>query len=133
MSEPGFYEWTRALPDLLALVGDRIYPERLPQHHFDDPATMPAIVWLSPSSERQKMFCGTDGLKGVGYQFDFYAVDRDQCKALADAFSAQLEDYSGPMGEVNISSVSLDTEFTLPPEPNPGLYRRTQLYTIWHT
>jgi hypothetical protein len=114
------------------LLGDRIYPERLPQQHPSEPAVIPAAVFQLSGADRQAMFCATDGTIGAQYQIDIYAAEFDQIAPIARAIRRRLRDYSGPMGEARVSKVLLDNEFAVGPDPEPGLFRRTQLYTVWH-
>lgn len=144
MSEPGIYEylsgttpaknaeWDAKVAVVVTLIGDRTYPDRIPQHHFEGPRVMPCAVFQQVGGDRQKKFCGTDKLVGGQFQLDIYSPQRDDVPAIAGAIRRAMVDYSGPMGPARVSEVLLDNEFNVPPEPDPGLYRRTQLYTIWY-
>lgn len=134
MSEPSNYlsAFLADDPAVAALIGDRIYPNQVPQQHPNSLEVMPCAVFQLAGGERQAIFCGTDGTVGAQYQLDIYGTDRDEIPPIARAIRRRLRDYSGLMGEARIYKVSLDSEFDVGPEPEPGLYRRTQLYTIWH-
>lgn len=114
------------------LIGDRVYPGKIPQHHFSEPRVMPCAVTQIPSETRQVKFCETDGLVEGAVQIDSYAPERDDCHAVADAIRRAMVDYSGPMGTVKVSKVLLATQFDVGPDPDPGLYRRSQTYAVWY-
>lgn len=133
-AEPGDYlaGFLSADADVATLIADRVFPERIPQQHPDDSRVMPCAVFQLAGADRQPLFCATDGTIGAQYQVDIYATDRDEIAPVARAIRRRLRDYSGPMGSAVVSKVLLDNEFNVGPEPEPGLFRRTQLYTIWH-
>lgn len=128
--EPNLYEFLRADAAVASFIGDRIYPDRLPQQHPDDPKVMPAAVFQLAGAEYQAKFCETDGLVGGAYQMDIYGADRDEVLAAARAIRQRLSDYRGQMGAGRVSKVLLQNQFN-GLDPDPGLFRRTQLYTIW--
>lgn len=132
MSEPGLFEHLKENAGVAQAIGDRIYPDRIPQHHFEGPRVMPCAVFQLVGAARQGMFCATDKLVGGQYQIDIYSPIRDDVPVIAGAIRRAMVDYSGPMGPARVSKVFLDNEFNVPPEPDPGLYRRTQLYSIWY-
>jgi hypothetical protein len=63
-------------------------------------------------------------------QLDCYSKKYDDSVALA-ALLAALLDFSGTVGGTYFNAIRFDSEFDLF-EPEPGLYRRTLLLTIWH-
>lgn len=133
MSEPNLYEFLKADAAVTQLISDRIFPEKIPQHSFNGPRTMDCCTYQFVGDERQPKLCDTDGLVGKACQIDIYSPIRDNIAPIARAIRLRLLDYSGAMGEAMVSKVLLDNEFSTPADPEPGLFRRTQLYTIWHT
>lgn len=115
-----------------AIVGRRIFPGKIPQHHFDGAKTMPAIVTRIIDEGRQAMHCGTDGLVECVLQVDCYAPVRDDVPPLADAIRRAMVDYSGRMGDLLVSKVLLTSAFDAL-EPDPGLYGKSQTYSVWHS
>lgn len=130
MSEPSLYEFLKADAEVWHYVGDRIYPQRIEQQHPDDSQVMPCAVWQLAGAEYQAKFCETDGLVGGSYQMDIYGPDYDDVLAAARAIRLRLSDYRGQMGTGRVSKVLLQNQFN-GLDPDPGLFRRTQLYTIW--
>ena len=75
-----------------ALVGDRVYPERLP-----DDVTYPAIRFLAPISNNSAQYRSHDGAGGRTVsraQLDGYAETGTEAEALADQLVAAWDGYS---------------------------------------
>lgn len=115
-----------------ALVGRRIYPGKIPQHHFDGSKVLPGVVTRIIDESRQATHCATDGLVETLVQIDSYAPVRDDVPPLADAIRRAMVDYSGRMGDLRVSKVLLTSAFDAL-EPDPGLYGKSQTYSVWHT
>lgn len=132
MAEPNLYEFLRNVPTVAALVGDRIYPELIPQHLYTEVSRMPCVVFYRAGSDRQPMFCGTDKLVAGVYTIIAKAPHYDVAAKLAGAIRLALVDYSGPMGDAMIQNVLANAETGGNPDPEPGLFNRIETYTIWH-
>jgi hypothetical protein len=126
MSEPNFYEYLRNIPAVAAVVGSRIYPDKLPQN-----PVLPAVVYQRVGGIRQTLYCGTDGLVDGNYQLDIYGKTRATTKDASDAVFNALIDYSGMMGATIVKDCTLSTDFDSV-DPEPGLLRRTQLWDVWY-
>lgn len=119
-------------PAVLALVGQRIYRQRMPQQDAASPKAFPAVVFQRVGGSELRQMCGTSELRTASMQVDVYGTRSDDVAAVADAIRARMGDYSGVMGSVTVQRVLLDTEFDAPPEAEPGLYRRTFTFSIWY-
>lgn len=131
--EPNLKEYLASVPAVAALVGDRIYEGRIPQHVFDAREAILdcAVYQRVGSSGRGVGFCETDGLVPGAYQVDVYSMDSVRKTQVARAIRRALVDYCGPMGAVRVNRVLIETDFDSE-EPEPGLERRTQTYTVWY-
>jgi hypothetical protein len=130
--EPNFFEYLRAVPNVQALAGDRIYAGRIPQHVYDSrDRVMDCAVYTRVGGQRGITFCGSEGLVAGQYQLDIYSPDDVRFVQLARAIRRALVDYSGPMGAVEVKKVFIETDFDSQ-EAEPGLNRRTQTYTVWY-
>lgn len=130
--EPNLFEYLKNVPEVAALIADRIYEGRIPQHVFDsEQGVMNCAVYSRVGGATGVGFCGSDGLVPAQYQIDVYALDSVAKTKVARAIRRALVDYRGPMGSVPVQLVTLDNQFDSE-EPEPGLERRTQSYTIWY-
>lgn len=136
MSEPDLYAFLAIQVAVTALVTDRIYPLRIPQHHFDQAAGMPCVVFQRTGATRDSVFgepnTSNQGLVNADYQLDLYSPRYDDLAPLARALRLSLVNYVGPMGEARISAILLANDFDTTAESDPGLFRRTMLFTIWY-
>jgi hypothetical protein len=121
-----------------ALTGTRIYPLVIPQQSYDEVTRQPCVVYQMNGRGRQVRFAGTGDLVAGSVQVDAYARTYAQAQALAAALRDALMDYSGvvilpgsPQRTVTIKKCFLDREFDLMDE-EPGLYRVSQEYAVWH-
>ena len=130
--EPNLTEYLTQVPAVVALLGDRVFEGRAPQHvHDTDGSMLPYAVYQRVGGTPGVGFCGTDGLVPGQYQVDVYAADSVLKTQAARAIRRALVDYRGRMGAVTVQQVLAENEFDSQ-EPEPGLDRRTQTYTIWY-
>lgn len=131
--EPNLFEYLKSVPSVYELIEDRIYEGRIPQHVFESDARVMdcAVYQRVGGNTRGVGYCSSDALVPAGYQVDIYALDSVAKTKVARAIRRALVDYSGPMGAVRVNRVLIETEFDSE-EPEPGLERRTQTYTIWY-
>jgi len=127
--------------DVAALIADRIYPMVIPQKSREDAVRHGCLVYSRIASTRNINLCGTERLTQSTMQVDAYAATFNVAKdgragALAIARAARrcLTDFRGELGGtggVVVKDIKCDSEneFT---DPDPGLYRISQTYTIWH-
>jgi len=122
---------TRAIVQLLGTSGGQpgIYSIIRPQG-----SPLPSVLIARSQTARQNLFCGTDTLVSADIQIDSYAGD-GTCFDVAKQVRLALLGFSGAMGagspNVLVDRVFLTNEFPLT-DPDPGVIRQTQLYTIWY-
>lgn len=123
-----------------ALVAARIYPMLIPQESFKDFARHGCVVYTRVGIARMQRLCNggtTDGLLQSTVQIDSYAQRQTTANgalAIAAAVAAVLVDFRGELGGTGgdiIKTITLDSEFEFL-DPDPGLYRVSQTYTVWH-
>lgn len=132
MSDPNLYEFLRNVPAVAQLCGDRIYNQLIPQHVYEEVTGSPCVVFTRAGGARQQLFCGTDDLVQATYRLDARAPRLDDAVELARAIRLALVDYSGPMGEVAVDAVQLSDDSDIGPDPEPGLFNRSESYAIWY-
>lgn len=119
----------------LAGVGsapNRIYPIVIPQKVPRGSPVMPCVTYETRAVARQVTYCGVSGLIRTTLQLDCYAVDYNTAKEVAQAVREVLSDFRGMLGgTVSVRTASLETEFDVQ-DFEPGLYRVSQSWAIWH-
>lgn len=115
------------------IVQDRVFAQMIPQHDNAGERRIPCLVVTRLGASRQPRHCDTtDPLLGATYQVDAYAVTYETAVRAAQAARLRLTAYAGDAGAVRIQKVFLETDFDIGPDPDPGLYRRMQQYTVWY-
>lgn len=109
----------------------RIYPLVIPQHVQGSAAQQPSIVYTKDNVERQVKYVGTDSVVRVAFQIDCYAITHLAVITLAAAVRAALMDYAGVSAGVTIKASMIENEFSSV-DTEPGLFRVTQFWTVWH-
>lgn len=130
--EPDVRLFLLASPTVASLAGQRIYTGYLPQRVRNGEPQWPAVKITNPGNTREQLLCGTEQVVLGSFQVDTFAIERADALVLASAIRRRMVDYSGLMGAVMVQRVHLDTDFDGPAEPEPGLFRRTQIYSVWY-
>lgn len=128
---PNLYEFLRHNSGVAAFVGDRIYPEMIPQASQHEARKLPCIVYTTTAESRSATYCGTDRLVSAAIQVDLYTPGYDQTLQLRAAVRLALRDFRGMMGDTLVRLTRLDSSGGLV-EPEPGLFRRSQDWTFWY-
>lgn len=131
MIDEGLFAHLSADAGVAALAGSRIYPLVIPQQSFREDSRQPCVVYSRDGAQRQKLFGGTSDMVSSAFTIDSYAPTLAAAQALADAVRVALLDFSGVMGATTVRAVFLENEFELA-DLEPGLYRVSQSWTIWH-
>jgi hypothetical protein len=103
---------------ILALVGSRIYPLKLPQA-----PTLPALTYQKISGSRVTSLSGYSGLSHPRMQIDCWASTYEQVKDVAAAVVTALDAYPGSI----MNDDGRDNY-----QPDVELPRVTIDFTIWH-
>jgi hypothetical protein len=116
----------------LAGTPNRVYPLVIPQKVPRGAPQTPCVVYETDGIDRQVTYCGTSGLSRTSMKIDCYAEDYNTAKQVAQAVREVLLDFRGLLGgTVEVRHAALETEFDLQ-DIEPGLYRISQSWTIWH-
>lgn len=113
-----------------ANIGDRMYPDTLPQQ-----PTLPAISYQVISETRRATMRGPDDLSRVRVQVDCWANTSIEAHAVADSVRAALDGFKGPMGSaspieaaaVGIFAVNAFSSY----EPEARIYRVSRDFFVW--
>lgn len=125
--EQGLVAALRDDADVSALVGSRVYHEKLP-----DDVLYPCILYTRVSMERERLVTGVESLTRVGVQLDLMARTTSEVKDLAVKVRALLDGLTGDMGGQAIYQALLDQEIDSGSFDGDSEYRRVIAdYMIW--
>lgn len=111
-----------------AIIGQRLYPGKLPQG-----TQLPAAVYLSVAAERPGSLLGSSGLCRHQMQLDSLSLDYGQVKALAEQFRLALEGYRGTWpGGFAVQAVTAFTDRDGDYEDETTVSRTIQQFDVWH-
>lgn len=128
---PAFFVADVALKAKLQGQYLRVFPLIIPQHLHGEATKLSCLVYQRLGVERQSTFCGTDGVVRTILQVDSYALKYIDANALARLVRLRLTDFGGTIGDTIVKNAKLDSELELF-DDDPGLYRVSQTYSIWH-
>jgi len=139
--EDALFKWVSLQAPITANIGAppqivRFYKGRAPQQ-----TKAPFMVQQRNGREGQLLYCREDGAVRVSMQIDTYAKDwagmAAAARALKDALRPGVLTYPVWMGDgdspnvaIKVKAAILENEFD-GEDPDPGLSRRTQLWTFW--
>lgn len=145
--EDALFKWVQTQSTITSHIGPaspgqpcRLYKLKAPQK-----TAGPFMVMQRSGADRQYLACGIDGAVPVSLQIDSYAPTWAAAAAAARAFQRALRpdavnsgagypvwmgDGDSPSVAVKVKLAAIDNEFD-GEDPDPGLARRTQLWTFW--
>lgn len=132
MSEPNLHAFLSADAGVAALAAARIFAQIIPEQAQGDPDVYPCATFQLVGTTDGRTMCGDDFVPDGSWQIDAYSPDRDQAVELARAIRRAMVDYSGPMGDCTVQRVLRTASFDIGPDVEPGLYRRSQTFSIWY-
>lgn len=126
--EEGLFKLMSTNAGLIALVGTRIYPKRLPSS-----AVMPAVTYSGLGGPRDAVQAGDSGLPHLRFQINCYADTGDYllAKKVANAVVKLFAGYNGPAG--TSGTIKCDVEHS--PDGFDDVARRDFIpvdVLLWH-
>lgn len=120
MIEPTFAAWAGAQQAILNLVGNRIYPDRLPQG-----ASFPALTYAKSSHQSVKGFGGLTGLSVDQITVDCWGLMKADAKNLAFAVRGNkttpaFDGFKGIISGIRIQAAFCQNEIDLFDPPKHG-------------
>lgn len=117
---------------ITAIIGDRVYPEIIPEQVFDAASQRPCLVYSRQSVIRDRTLCATDSRVQSTFSIDCYARTSQAAEELAQQVRVALTDYRGTSEGVTILDAALegDSDFL---DIEPGLFRVMLTFRFWHT
>jgi hypothetical protein len=139
--EDALFKWVSDQATVTAHIGAAPQAVRFHKLKIPQGGKTPAMVQQRSGTGRQELQCSTDGAVAIQLQVDTYARDWASMAAASRAFARALRrdavtyplwmgDGDSPAAGVKVKAAILDNEFDLD-DPEPGLCRRTQLWTFW--
>jgi len=125
--DTNIYNFLKAEANVIAVTGQRIYPEILPA----DP-TFEAITFRAVAHDPDTVHGGTTGLVRSDYFIDAWAEAHADADALATIVRVALKNLTGSFGGITVQQIF----YTIGPltvfEDTVEAYRTTQMFSIWH-
>ena len=118
MIEAGLVTYLSEYAPLTALIGTRLYPDRLPQS-----PTLPAVVYFSVSDPGSYSHDGETDWREEIFQFDCWGVTPLEAISVKNALRGALSGYKGMMGSVTVEAAFVQGGRTMD-DDETGLFRR---------
>lgn len=126
MIETSLRSYLLAQTSITSLVGQRIYPMRLPQG-----ATLPAITYQVVFGTSTYSHDGDEDLGRRRFQLDCWASTYADSMNVAEAVRAAINGHDGPMGSTAQVNGRVINILDLP-EPELAIWRRMVEVQLWH-
>lgn len=115
---------------LTALVGDKIYPDTLP-----DGVEYPAVVYQKISDIPDRKLDGQQALRSPNFQIEAWDTTKAKAIAIGNQIEAALNDYKGTLSGIEIQEIALINDmsgFESVLERKDKIYYCTKEYTIFY-
>lgn len=134
--ETAIFARTSTWPDLTMIIGDRWYPNGLPEvDEEDDPVTYPAgsfMIISDPDISSTHDDTGPAELARPRVQFDIYAEDPDNAKLAREYLKDCWENFRGVIGDFSIYRVQRIDGLGAIPDQGSGLHHEIVEFYFWH-
>lgn len=121
-----FYTWLTANSAVEALVGDRIYPQVIPQHQVSHPC----LTYSQEGAEYIEHLAGRSDTRLSEFSVECWAPQYLDARNLAETLQTELVGVRGSFGADTAESVRLLNDFDGPPDDDTGLYRVSLRFEI---
>jgi hypothetical protein len=128
----GLYTYLKSVGGVIAIAGDRVFPQVIPDQVYDEASKRPCVVYSVEDTERNETFCATQALRKSRVSIDSYARTYEDAETLADAVRTAVIDYSGYMGSTYVERCFIENDFDVAPDIDPGIFRNRLILGIWH-
>ena len=104
--KPALYSMITGDAGIAALIGDRFYPDVIPQD-----APLPACAYQTITTARDYSHDGQTSLAEPRIQITISALSRASAEAVAEALRTLLSGYRGEIDGTTIGSIFLENEY----------------------
>lgn len=105
-------------PGISALIGNKIYPEEIPQN-----IKLPAVFWIKISDIKDHFLDGQCKTERPVYQFTAQASTKGAVKPIAEQIKVALCDYQGMLNGVFVQKIELQNEISSMEKSSDGTLR----------
>jgi len=128
MIDTNVYNYLKTEATVIAVTGQRIYPEILPE----DP-TFEAITFRAVDHDIDNVFGGSSGFCRSDYHVDAWGDTHAEADALAKIVRDALKDLNfASFGGITVQSIQITMGPLTVYEDSVKAYRVTQTFSIWH-
>ena len=103
---------------LAALIGDKLYPDELPQG-----IKLPAVIYSKISDVKDHTLVGQNRLESPMIQFAAFAGSKAAAKAIANQLKAGLCDFQGELSGLEIQYIRLENEISSLEKSSDGIIK----------
>lgn len=125
--EEALVAYLKADPGVVAIVGSRIYPRKMPQG-----GQLPALVYTRIVGLHERSLTGGSGLAQGSFQFDCNALDYGTSKRLTEELRLTLDCQLGVWSGVQVQSCMVTGNFDASYEDEVEVYRTIVEAEIWY-
>ncbi|QRN84840.1 DUF3168 domain-containing protein [Clostridia bacterium] len=105
--EEALTSYLLAYPGFTALIGDKLYPDELPQG-----IKLPAVIYSKVSDVKEHTLVGQNRLERPMLQFSVFASTKTAARAIANQLKIALCDFQGIMFGLEIQYIRLENEIS---------------------
>ena len=127
MIDVNVYNWLKAEAAIIAITGQRIYPENMPPK-----PTYPCITYRATNHAIDNVHGGSTGFCRSDYFIDAWSSTQDGAIPLAKAIKDSLKDLTGSFGGITVNQIHLTDWLPTLFEESVEAYRITLIFSIWH-
>lgn len=127
MIDTNVFNFLSANVNVIAVTGQRIYPEILPEKPVFESLTFRPV-----DHDIDNIFGGSTGFVRSDYYVDAWASTHSEADSLAKIVRDEMKNLTGSFGGITVQQIF----FTIGPitvfEHTVKAYRMTQMFSIWH-
>jgi len=127
MIDQNVFNYLAANANIIAVTGQRIYPEILPEK-----PTFEAITYRSVDHDIDNVFGGSTGFVRSDYYVDAWSLKHSQAVALSKIVRDEMKNITGAFGGITVQQIFITIGSVTVFEHTVKAYRITQMFSIWH-
>jgi hypothetical protein len=105
--EEALTSYLLGFPGLEALIGDKLYPDELPQG-----IKIPAVIYSKVSDVKEHTLAGQNRLERPMLQFTAFAGTKPVARTIKNQLKTALSDFQGTLSSLEIQYIRLENELS---------------------